>query len=500
MFKSIWNEIQIEKRPTLQSNLQREVAIVGGGMAGILIAYHLQKLGKQVVILEADRIGHGITLNTTAKITSQHNLIYHYLEEGFGLEKAREYAEYNEHAISQYESVIKEEHMDCDFERKDAYVYTLQDTNHLKAEAATASKLGIEAVFTEETALPFPVKGAVKFANQAQFHPLKFIKAIAGKLEIYEQTTVEERKGEHTLIATTEQEDGSIKRWKIEAEDIILANHYPFEKLKGLYATRMYQEREDIVVVKAKDALPYGMYIGADNTGNSFRKYKDYLIVGGKSHRPGVQKVKNPMEELEAAVRQYYKEAEVCYRMVNQDCMTVDRIPYIGHYTKGLSHVYIATGFNKWGMSGAMVSALILSEMIGKKEEKEDSIFSPQRLPLKGEGTKEEWANHITTVLHHFTLQKLPIRPENVEELKPEQGMVIKYHGKHIAVYCDKDGEYHCFSARCPHLGCLLEWNQEEKSWDCPCHGSHFDALGNLVCGPALEEMKKKAMKINENK
>lgn len=485
MFESMWSEVKIEKRPKLKENKKTEVVVVGAGLTGLLTAYYLQENGKKVIVLEGDRIGSGMTRNTTAKITSQHNLIYKELIDKFGMEKAREYARYNERAIGEYERLIQKLQIDCDFERKDSYVYSVKETNSLEEEVGAALSLGIDASFTRETALPFPIEGAVRFPKQAQFHPLKFLKAIADKLEIYEDTMVDRRKGEHLLEVTVSEEE---TRYEVEADVIILANHYPIERLEGLYAMRMYQERENILVVKAPDALPYGMYVAAENTGYSFRSYKDYVIVAGLNHRPGEQLEQNSIEQMEQAVKHYYENCEIYYRMANQDCITLDKVPYIGRFTKNSEHVYIATGFNKWGMSHAMVSALLLTEMICMGEEKEDSIFYPMRFDLKN--CKKELKDHLATVMNQFTLKRLDFHKDSIDSIEPGHGDVITKRGKKIAVYKDEDGTLHCFLARCPHMGCLLEWNQEEKSWDCPCHGSRFTKEGELINGPAKEDMK----------
>lgn len=233
MFESIWNEVKIDKRPSLKENLNAEIVIIGGGLTGALIAYYLQKNGKNAVVLEADRIGHGMTLNTTAKITSQHNLIYKELCDKFGEEKAKEYAMYNERAIEQYEKIIKEEHIDCDFERIDSFVYSLQDTKQLEEEVTAAKSVGIEAFYTKDTALPFQVAGAVKFPNQAQFHPIKFLKSIADKVTIYEHTMLEGKKGDHILDVCSIQEDGSEKmRCHMECMLLLTMQDTHFENIK----------------------------------------------------------------------------------------------------------------------------------------------------------------------------------------------------------------------------------------------------------------------------
>lgn len=488
MFQSIWDEVEIPKRPSLQENRKTEVAVVGAGLSGILIAYYLRKLGKEVIVLEAERIGSGMTKNTTAKITSQHNLIYADLIKDFGKEKAREYATLNHRAIQEYEKLIENLQIDCDFERKDSYVYSIEDTEQLQKEVDAARSLGIDASFTTKTALPFPVYGAVTFSNQAQFHPLKFIKHISKGLEIYENSMVEKRKGDHILEVVVMDDRDQEKRVQVEADVIVYANHYPIEKVEGLYAARMYQERENVLVIKEPNALPYGMYVAANNTGYSFRKYKDYILMAGGNHRPGIQVKENSIEIMEEAAKRFYKDCEICYHMANQDCITLDGVPYIGRFTKSSKNVYIATGFNKWGMSHAMVAALLLTDMICNGKDEENSIYCPSR--FKYQASKEELKRHMATVISQFTLHRLEEQKESFDEIEAGHGAVVTKHGKKIAVYKDADGKVHCFSARCPHLGCLLEWNQEELSWDCPCHGSRFTKDGELICGPAKDDMK----------
>ncbi|WP_167957515.1 FAD-dependent oxidoreductase [Anaerosporobacter faecicola] len=487
MFESIWKEELIEKRPQLEGNKQTEVAVIGAGLAGILIAYYLQKNGKKVIVLEADRIGSGMTSNTTAKITSQHNLIYKKLITNFGQEKAKEYAEYNERAVKEYETLIKELQIPCDFEKKDSYVYSKEETKLLEEELQAARSLGINASITTETALPFPIYGAVKFPEQAQFHPIKFVKALAQHLEIYEKTMVKKRKGEH-LLQVSVWEDEKECEYEVQADTIILANHYPMEKIKGLYALRMYQEREKILVIEEPHALPYGMYVAANNKGYSFRKYDKYVIVAGKNYRPGEQTEQDAFAEMENEVKQYYSQGTIAYHMVNQDCITLDKVPYIGRLTKGMENVYIATGFNKWGMSHAMVSALLLTEMICKGEDKKNSIFRPNRFAYKA--SKKELKQHMVTVIRQIALKPVQVQKKIVDQIEPEQGHILKKNGKRLAVYKEKDGTVYSFHARCPHLGCLLEWNKEEQSWDCPCHGSRFTKKGELINGPAKKDMK----------
>lgn len=331
----------------------------------------LNESGKNVVIIDAAEIASGNTKNTTAKITSQHNLIYNILINEFGEEKARQYAKANELAIAKYKEIIEKRKIDCDFQELSSYVYSLNDINNLKEEVEATKKVGINAEFVNKVNLPFDIKGAVKFNNQAQFNPLKFLKNISKNLIIYENTRALEIKD--NVVVTN--------RGEITAKSIVVATHYPIINVPGYYFLRMHQERAYVVALENADNVD-GMYIDVDEKGYSFRNYNNLLLLGGIKQRTGENKEGGSYDTLISIAKGLYPESKVRYKWSSQDCMTIDGIPYIGRYSEETPNIYVATGFNKWGMTSSMVSAMIISDMILEKENDFSEIFSPKRFDL----------------------------------------------------------------------------------------------------------------------
>jgi glycine/D-amino acid oxidase-like deaminating enzyme/nitrite reductase/ring-hydroxylating ferredoxin subunit len=467
-------------RASLQGDITTEVAVIGGGLAGILTAYLLKEQGIPAVVLECKEAGSGITRNTTAKITSQHNLIYHKLMKYKGERLAWEYAAANQKAIEKFDEIISSLKIDCDFQKLPNYIYTLDNETKIRQEVDAARKVGLPAVFTRETALPFPVKAAIRFEQQAQFHPLKFLDAVAKELTVYEHTRV-----------TEILNDGRINTDKgsVSAKSIVIATHYPFINVPGYYFFKMHQERQYVAALEGGDigkkAGLDGMYLDADPDGFSFRSYKDYLILGSGNHRAGKHKPLDAYRKLEEAARQWYPEAGIKYTWSNQDCMTPDSIPYIGRYSVNTPNIYVATGFNKWGMTSSMVSAMIISDMITRTKNEFHNVFNPRRLMLSGSATFLKDAAVISVSL---LSEHLKIARDKLKEIQPGQAGTIIKDGEKYGVYRDMEDKYYFVTKKCPHLGCSLEWNQNELTWDCPCHGSRFDYRGNLINNPAMRD------------
>lgn len=477
--KSLWTET--EKLPSfgeLPGDITVDTAVIGGGMAGLLCAYLLREKGVKAVVLEADVIAGGQTRNTTAKITSQHGLLYEKLLEEQGHDLARQYAGWNQRAIDRYEEMIGKLGVDCDFDRLPSYLYTMREPEVLKKEARAAASLGIPAVYTEETTLPFSVKGAVRFASQAQFHPLKFLSALADKLTVYE----------HTKVLKAEDHKLYTPQGCVTAKKIIFAVHYPFVNHPGYYFMRMHQDRSYVVALEKAQTLD-GMYYGIDKEdGLSFRNAGDLLLLGGGSHRTGENSAGGKYEYLRQKAEELYPGCREKYCWSAQDCMTLDDIPYIGRFSSSQPDWYVATGFRKWGMTTSMVSAILLSEAIA--EEKESfGIFSPQRFtPGASAGNFCKEAGHAVKDLgkNIFAVPKA-----DIEELPEGHGGVVEYDGRKTGVYKEEGGEVYLVSVRCPHLGCQLAWNPDEKTWECPCHGSRFDKEGKLLDNPAQTDLEK---------
>jgi glycine/D-amino acid oxidase-like deaminating enzyme len=430
---SVWeqtsNHLSFE---CLKQDIKTEVLIIGGGMAGILCAYMLQQSSIPYVLAEAQTICSGVTKNTTAKITSQHGLIYEKLIREFGIEKARQYLEANEAALAEYRSMCH--NIDCDFEEKSSYVYSLNDRRKIENEIAALEKIGADAKLTEQLSLPFSVAGAVEFSNQAQFHPLKFISVISKGLHIYEHTAVRE------LVGRTAITDHG----KITANSIIVATHFPFLNKHGSYFLKMYQHRSYVLALENAPNVN-GIYIDGEQNGLSFRNYQNLLLVGGGGHRTG--KRGGNWNELRDFVQQYYPNATEKYHWATQDCMTLDGIPYIGAYSANTANLYVAAGFNKWGMTSSMISARILCDLVQGKQNPYTEVFSPSR---------------------------------NI--LRPQLAVNAFEAVVNLLIPTTK---------RCPHLGCALKWNSIEHTWDCPCHGSRFAEDGGLIDNPATQDLKK---------
>ena len=452
--KSLWSQtVNIEEREKLTGDIRAKNVVIGAGIAGILIAYLLQEKGQEVIVLEAKTIASGQTKNTTAKITSQHGLIYSDMLKNAGRSIAKSYALANEDAIKEYKRIITKEGIACHFEELPSFLFSTEEkgVDKLIQEAEVAKELGIKAEYVDGKKieeLPFDVKGAVRFDGQAQFHPLEFIQQIAKKLTIYEHAKVLEVDG-HFVITN---------QGVVVADNVIFATHYPFSIVPGFYFLRQHQDRSFVLALNGKgvpDKLD-GMYYGIDEEVFSFRMIEGKLLFGGGGRRTGKQ---NSMTEgfcyLTKKANEFYPEAEEVARWSAQDCMPHDRIPFIGKFSLKQDNWYVATGFQKWGMTTAMVAAMVLSDKITKKRNPYEDAFTPQRFLLKA-GMK----NFFVDVW------------ESVAGLT--KGLFVQQ--KRV----------------CSHMGCALQWNEEEKTWDCACHGSRYDENGRLIDNPAQKNIESK--------
>lgn len=431
MKNSVWAGATLPRFPTLEGDLNTDVLIIGGGLAGLLCAYRLEQAGVDYALIEADRVLQGVTRNTTAKITSQHGLIYGKLLRQFGEETARLYHQANEDALAQYRDLAR--HIDCDFETKDSYVYAVDFVDELVKEMAALDRLGIDADFVDKVPLPVAAAGAIRFRNQAQFHPLKFAAGIAKGMRIYEHTPA------RAFFDTTVLTDYG----KIRAKKVIVATHFPMNNKHGAYYLKMFQSRSYVLALESAGDVD-GMYVDGSGNGLSFRNYGDLLLLGGGGHRTG--KPGGGWAELEAFAKRHYPSAKERFRWATQDCMTLDGMPYIGHYSKRTPDLYVATGFNKWGMTSSMVAANVLVELVQRRENPYAPVFAPSRTVLRPQLGR----NALEATKSLLTLTK----------------------------------------PRCPHMGCALKWNKQERSWDCPCHGSRFSEDGTLLDNPATDNMK----------
>ncbi len=477
MFKgSVWQmENEIPQRESLSNNIETEVAVIGAGLAGILIADRLQSEGKRVVVLEADRIAGGQTGKTTAKITAQHGCVYANFAENLGINKARLYAKANIDALEWYRKCVNERKIDCDFKNTDSFVYSFTETGKLKNEAEVCQNIGLKAEFINECELPFKVAGAVKLQNQAQFDPLRFIKAVSENLTVYENTPVKSVKGNTVYCEHCE----------VKACQIVFACHYPFLILPGLYFAKMYQQRSYVLALQTESNI-HGMYIGADGEGYSFRRYKDMILLGGGGHRTGENSAGGKYDLLRAAAGRLFKGSAEVAAWSAQDCITADGMPYIGRLSLYHPNWYVATGFGKWGMTTSAVAADIITDLICGRENEYAGVFSPQRCSLTAAGGI---AKEMGQAVKGLVRGNFSVPPYKLSSVRVGDGGIISMDGKRVGIYRESDKKFYTVIPRCTHMGCGLEWNPDEKSWDCPCHGSRFDYRGNLIDNPAKKEL-----------
>lgn len=481
--------------PELKEDLNVDVAIVGGGMAGITTAYLLSHEGIKPVVLEADRVAFGTTGHTTAKITSQHELIYDKIMKKIGIEQAQQYAAANESAIREIEKIVKDLEIECDFEHQSAFVYTELDQNIQKIndETKAALELGIKAEYIEEIPFSIQIKAALRYDNQAQFHPRKYLLALAdeitaNKCAIYEHSKVvdlEEKEGGYELKTG----NGS----KIRAKKVVIASHYPFFNKAGLYFARLYVERSYIIAIRAGERYPGGMYINAEEPTRSLRGQPsaegELTLVGGENHKSGQSA--DTLQHYRALgyfANQHFTVEDVPYHWSAQDCMTLDDIPYAGRYTTDTPNLYVATGFGKWGMTNSTASAMLIRDLILRDRCDWEDVYSPSRFNIAAsmKNVVVENANVAAELLEG----KLSALPDDVD-IKPGEGRAVEIDGHRTGAYRDKDGNLHLVDTTCKHMGCELNWNTAEKSWDCPCHGSRFDIDGEVIEGPALRALNK---------
>ncbi len=474
--KSIWNlTSSIKQREKLNKDLSCDILIVGAGLTGILTAYYLQKEGKNVVVVDRSRIGQGVTKNTAAKISVQHGYLYHNLIKKLGYDKSYLYAKANQEALNEYNRLVGDEKIDCDFEKSDSYLYTRNKPGKIEKEYKAITSLGLQASLTNKCNLPIDIELALKMDNQAQFNPLKFISAISDKLTIYEQTKI---------ISVEQGVALTSNNFKINAKHIIIATHYPFIKFPGLYFLKMWQERSYLITLK--NATPVkGMYLDENKQGHTFRDYQDKVIFGGKSHKSGEHKGNSNYQELINESKKLFPNSEVVSTFSAQDCFTLDSLPYIGRYSKRSDNLYVATGYKKWGMTLSMVAALLLKDLILGKKNEYESLFSPQRSNILA--SLPSFIYNAGSAFKGLIIKRLMLRRKDIRTLEEGQALTLRYRGKNMGVY-KKRGHLYFVNITCPHLKCILKWNKDELSWDCPCHGSRFDYTGKQINTPAVSD------------
>lgn len=541
--KSYWIKSVEEKDKikfgTLEENIKTDICIIGGGLTGLSTAYNLSKYKIRTVLIEKDEICKQTSGNSTAKITSQHGLIYKYLIDSKGREFAKKYYEANESAISNIKNIIDKEKIDCEFEYQPSYVFTqsIQEVEKIKAEVEAVKSFNGKAKLIEakdiqinklkceelveksneklkinvnniekenlnlerdlvkermKQILPIKAIAGIEFENQAQFNPYKYALGLAkvcidSGVKIYEHTKA--------IDVDTEDEDEYYvitleNGYKIKTKYLVIATKYPIVNIPGFYFMKMYQSTSYAIAMQTKQRLFEGMYINSEEPTISLRtaQYGDeyLLIVVGFDHKTGAEiDLSNSYNYLEEIARNLCPDGKIKYYWNTEDCITLDKIPYIGKFSNMWDNAYVATGFNKWGITTSNIAAeIITDEILGEKNEYGEIFKATRMEPIKN---IKEVTNMVKESIDSLVIKKLEVPIEEANQIQNDEGKIIKVNGQKIGIYKDKEGVIYKVNPVCKHLGCELSWNNLEKTWDCPCHGSRYDYKGNLIYGPSVK-------------
>ena len=466
--KSFWLETnKLNKYKSLDQNLECDVCVIGGGITGISCAYYLSKNNLKTVVLEKDKIASKTTGHTTAKITSQHDLFYDYLIMSKGEEFAKKYYQANENAIYNIEKIIKDENIDCDFKRTDSYVYTkdINSVEDIKKEVEAVKQIDGECSFVEKINIPLQIKGAIKFPNQAKFNPIKYMNGLCNVIEkndglIYEKSKVIEYKKDGDIFKILVETEKA--KYLVKCKYLIVATRYPIFNMPGYHFIKMYQEISYGIATKLPTNITVkDMYISKDKPVISIRSAKynneDYLLVIGNNHKTGEEVcTKERYEILSEVAKDIVGDCKIDYYWNTEDCIGLDKIAYIGRYSELIDNMYVATGFRKWGMTTSNIAANIILDLIQGKENEYLEIYDSTRLePIKNSA-------EIGNMLKEIS--------ESIIAPRFDLGRKKRY---------------------CTHLGCELTWNELTNTWDCPCHGSRFEASGESIEVPSIKNMEK---------
>ncbi len=492
--KSLWiDSWPGQEFPALSGDRSADVVVIGGGVTGITAALMLRRAGKSVILIDALRVGRGNTGFTTAHLTSVLDTRYHRLLGSCGREGARLAAQSQQAALERMARFVAEEGLDCGFKRVPAYLYAEDEAGRadVQAEHAACIDLGFDCALTAQLPLSFPVSLALRFGNQAKFHPLRYLMGLAGRLVsegalIYEDTrALHVEDGEPCRVFT---ENGSIR-----ARDVVVASHVPVSS-RFLLHTKLAAYRSYVLALRLSKPAPEGLFWDTAQPYHYVRSQmvdgQEYLIVGGEDHKVGqIEDTEAPYRRLEAYATGRYGAHLTSYRWSGQIIETVDGLPYIGRNPLS-DHVYVATGYSGTGLTGGTLAAMIISDQILESPNPWTELYDATRIkPLAG--ARAYFSENLDYPSHLLADRMRRPEAHSLSEIPPGQGRLVQEAGRKLAAYRDMDGELFLMSPVCPHLGCLVKWNQSESSWDCPCHGSRFDAKGTVISGPAVQGLRK---------
>lgn len=495
--ESYWRaSVDVPAYEKLTHNIQVDIGIVGGGITGITAAYLLSRQGFTVCLVDSGTFFSGTTGNTTAKITVQHGLIYDELVKHFGLENAQKYYQSNQEAHQFIEKKIKEYKIACHYTKDDAYLYaeSAQFQEQLETEYVAYEKLHISSEVITTTALPFKVKNAIVMKDQAYFHPLYYLQTLLEKCEMNNVQLFENTRAitvEYTKNPSIITEDNH----RITCRYVIQASHYPFYDGTGFYPIKMYADRAYVIAAKTKKVIS-GMYINAETPTRSIRPAlvngEQVLLFAGENHKTGQSKVPmmNHYSSLSNFANTHFTVEHIPFRWSAQDYTTLDKIPYIGRVTKHQHNVFVATGFRKWGMTNGTNAAQIITDLILEKENPYAELYSPSR-NIALDPSLRKIIMYNADVAKHLVKGKLENPKEKISSLKSNEACVVIIKGNRVGIYKNEKEKLFAVDTTCTHLGCELQWNNAETSWDCPCHGSRFTIEGEIINGPAEKPLRK---------
>jgi glycine/D-amino acid oxidase-like deaminating enzyme/nitrite reductase/ring-hydroxylating ferredoxin subunit len=486
---SYWNDTAaLTAFPPLSGGLDVDVAVIGGGIVGITAARVLKDRGLKVAVIEARRVGRQVTGRSTAKMTSQHHLFYQMLIRKFGEDRARLYAEAQEAGVRQIRTFAANFGINCDIETKSAYTYTCDEkyVEQIEREVEAAQRIGLPATLVREVDLPFKVLCAIRFDKQAQFHPTKYIIGLAATLPGDGCHVFENSRAVDWTPTSVVTEQG-----RIRARHVIMATHIPLGHVGGYY-TRAHPYAEPVIGARIRK-IPEGMFISAEQPIHSIRTHTQpngdiYGIAAGSIFKPGhTDDERKYFADIEAWLTGHFECESIEYRWVNEDYASVDHAPFIGWSAGSGDRYLVATGFNAWGISNGTAAGVILADLATGHQNTWMGIFDATRVKLLAEAAL--FIRENVEVGAHLIGGYLSRKLRDIEEIELGHAAIMKRDGKNIAVFKDEQGAVHAVSAVCTHMGCLVGWNETDRTWDCPCHGSRFSLDGEVLHGPATRPL-----------
>ncbi len=487
--RTYWNETaSVPSFPALAGDIEVDVAIIGGGIVGVTTARLLKDMGQRVAVIEARRVGQQVTGKSTAKMTSQHGIIYQTLEQKFGEDRARLYGEAQERGVRRISELAVQWGIKADIEPMPAYTYTNDESyvSQIEKEVEVAQRLGLPARLEHgDIGLPYNVLAAIRFDSQAQFHPVRYVAGLAATIpgegsHVFEGSRAIE--WEPTRVVT---DHGTVT-----ARHVVMATHLPLGQV-GMYYAMAYPQAEPVLAAPIR-RVPPGMYKNAEKPGHSIRTHRHengqvYAIAAGTTFKPGhPDEEQDYIQELERWLTKNFEAGPIEYRWINEDYTPMDSAPFIGWSSKSDGYL-VATGFDAWGISNGTVAAMIIADLATGRENRWLDIFDATRVkPIAG---AKEFVVENAEVAAHLVSGYLSRKPKSYDELEPGHAAIMKVDGENVAAFKDEGGVVHAVSAVCTHMGCLVGWNATDRTWDCPCHGSRFELSGEVIHGPATQPL-----------